>query len=64
METIVYQIEFNDGRIFRIFCANSTQKKKVIESYCKIKDKVKEITTITTGIHTLKQYEKFLTHIN
>ena len=60
METIVFQIEFKDGRIFRVFCANSTQKKKVINSYYKIKDKVKEITTITSGIHTTSQYEKML----
>jgi len=63
METIVFQIELNDGRIFRIFCANSTQKKKVINSYYQIKDKVKKITTITTGIHTAQQYEKILTTI-
>lgn len=64
METIIFQIEFNDGRIFRIFCANSTQKRKLINSYYKIKDKVKEITTITTGIHTLQQYEKLITNTN
>ena len=63
METIVFQIELNDGRVFRIFCANSTQKKKVIDSYYQIKDKVKEITTITTGIHTAQQYEKILAAI-
>jgi len=63
METIVFQIELNDGRVFRVFCANSTQKKKVIDSYYQIKDKVKEITTITTGIHTAQQYEKILTTI-
>ena len=63
METIVFQIELNDGRVFRIFCANSTQKNKVINSYYRIKDKVKEITTITTGIHTAQQYEKILTTI-
>jgi len=33
METIVYEIELNDGRIFRVFCANSTQKRNVIASY-------------------------------
>lgn len=64
METIIFQIEFNDGRIFRIFCANSAQKRKLINSYYKIKDKVKEITTITTGIHTLQQYEKLLSNTN
>ena len=61
METIVYQIELKDGRTFRVFCANATQKKKVIQSYHQIKDKVKEITTITTGLHTAQEYEKLLT---
>ena len=60
METIVYQIELNDGRVFRIFCANSAQKKAVINSYNLIKDKVKEIKTITTGIHTTPQYIKLI----
>jgi hypothetical protein len=60
METIVYQIELKDGRTFRVFCANATQKNNVIRSYYRIKDKVKEITTITTGIHTAQQYEKLL----
>ncbi len=60
METIVYQIELKDGRTFRVFCANSTQKKIVISSYSAIKDKVKAITTITTGIHTAKEYEKLI----
>ena len=60
METIIFEIEFNDGRIFRVFCANSTQKKKVIASYYKIEAKVKDIKTITSGIHTVKQYEQIL----
>lgn len=60
METIVYQIELNDGRVFRIFCANSTQKKELIQSYGQIKDKVKEIKTITTGVHTVNQYKNLL----
>jgi len=61
METIVFEIELKDGRTFRVFCANSTQKKKVLESYYKIKEKVKEIRTITTGVHTTQQYEKLMT---
>lgn len=64
LETIVFQIEFKDGRVIRVFCANSTQKKKVLQSYDKIKDKVKEITTITNGVYTFAQYEKFITMLN
>jgi len=63
METIIYEIEFNNGRIFRVFCANSAQKKRVIESYYKIKDEVKNISVITSGIHTVKQYEQILFNI-
>lgn len=60
METIVYQIEFKDGRTFRVFCANRTQKNTVIQSYNQIKDRVKEIKTITTGLHTVSQYMKII----
>lgn len=57
METIIYQIEFNDGRTFRVFCANSTQKSKVLNSYS---PKIKGITVITNGIHTVKEYQQIL----
>lgn len=59
METIVFQIELNDGRVFKVFCANSTQKKRVIQSSL-TNDKVKEVSTITNGLHTAKQYEQIL----
>ena len=60
METIVWQVELFDGRIFRIFCANRTQKQKVINSYYKFSHLCKEITVITSGLHTLPQWEKIL----
>lgn len=60
METGVFQIDLKDGRIFRIFCANSTQETKIIQSYYKIKDKVKEFKMITNGIHTVNQFEQHL----
>jgi len=60
METIVFEIELNDGRIFRVFCANSKQKKDVIGSYNQIKEKVRVIRTITSGVHTTEQYKKLI----
>ena len=60
MESIVFEIKFNDGRIFRVFCANSTQIKRVMKSYHGFKSKAKEIKVITNGIHTTKQYEQIL----
>lgn len=59
METIVYQIELKDGRVFRVFCANKTQKRRVI--FSATDNKVKSVRTITNGVHTVQQYEKLLT---
>ena len=63
METGVYQIELNDGRIFRIFIHNSTQSKKAIQSYYRLRDagKVKSFDVVTNGIHTIAQFEKIIT---
>ena len=63
METIVYQIEFLDGRIFRIFCANSTQKRNVINSYKNIEHLCKEIKVITNGLHTAKQWGEMIENL-
>lgn len=60
METAIYQIEFLDGRIFKIFCANKTQKNKVIQTANKLKDKIKLISQIQSGIHTQKQFEEII----
>ena len=54
METVIFEIEFNDGRIFRVFCANRSQKNRVLRN----RDGVRSITEITNGIHTVSQYEK------
>jgi len=58
METGIFEIELNDGRTFRVFYANSTQKKKILNSYNRIKSNCKELRTITNGIHTVRQWEK------
>jgi hypothetical protein len=39
---------------------NKNQKKRVKDSYYGMKDRVKEIRTITNGLHTATQYEKIL----
>tara|TARA_R110000751_G_scaffold6143_3_gene26669 strand:+ start:435 stop:629 length:195 start_codon:yes stop_codon:yes gene_type:complete len=62
METIVFELQLIDGRIFRIFCANSTQKKKVIDEYFKLKHSgvALKLETITNGIHTVKQLKEII----
>ena len=63
METSVFQIELKDGRIFRIFCANSTQKMKVVQNFHKLRDKAKSISTITNGVHTTKQWNEIVKYL-
>lgn len=60
METTVFEIQYNDGRKFNVFCANKTQKTKIIQSYYKDKEKIKSIKDIVNGIYTPKQYLKIL----
>jgi hypothetical protein len=60
METIIYELELNDGRIFRVFCANSTQKKKFLNNHYKYADKVKGLKVITAGINTVKEFEQII----
>ncbi len=60
METSLYEIELKDGRIFRVFCANSTQKRKFLwDHYTMLKKgTVKEARVIANGIHTVKQWKE------
>ena len=64
MTTAIYQIEFLDGRIFKIYCANKTQKTKVIQTANKLKDKIKLMSQIQSGIHTQKQFEEIIKAIH
>lgn len=56
METTLYQIEFRDGSTFRVFCANKTQKKKLLADYSRIKHLTKSITELSNGIHTYPEW--------
>ena len=60
METGVFEIELTDGRIFRIVYLNSSQKKRFINLYSRIKHKCKRVTYITNGLHTVTQFETIL----
>lgn len=63
METAVYQIEFKDGRIYRVFYANSSQKQRLLRSINSIKDKVNSTKTVTNGIHNVKQWEEQIKYL-
>ena len=63
METMIIQIEMKNGRTFKIFCANRSQKNRVINSYRKLGDAIKLITPIQNGIHTTTQWEEIVENL-
>ena len=60
METRVFEIKLKDGRIFRIFCANSKQVKKIAMQYKSIQDKAIEFSCLASGLHTVKEFKDIL----
>ena len=61
METTLYKVTFNDGRIFKVFCANRHQKDRFFDSSIGIHNNSK-LETIENGIHTIKQWEQILNY--
>lgn len=58
METRAFQIELKDGRVFRIFCENRSQIERFYKSAEKIKPQIETVKELTTGLHTVKQWEQ------
>lgn len=60
METGIFQIEFLDGRVYKIIYSNRTQKKRIIIAYSKIKAQCKSIENTANGLHTVTQLETMI----
>ena len=60
METTLYKITFKDGRVFKVFCANSTQKRRFTTTMAQKGALGTKIEELENGIHTIKQWEDIL----
>ena len=58
METSLYRIEFSDGRVFKVFCANKAQKQRFVTSMQQFRGEDTKYYPIENGIHTIKQWEQ------
>ena len=58
METTLYAVIFNDGRIYRINCRGKNQKQRLTIHAEKLKEQIKEVMEITNGIHNIKEFEQ------
>lgn len=61
MTTSIFEIDYMDGRKFKVFCANKTQIRKVLIKHHDLKTRgvIKECKEINSWIHTAKQYLNF-----
>lgn len=60
METILYGVIFNDGRVYRINCRGKNQKQRFKIHAEKLKEQIKEVMEITNGIHNIKEFEQLI----
>lgn len=63
METIVYKIEFQDGREFRVFCANRKQKERFQKTVHTLNKVNATVSVIINGIHNIKQWEQIVSKL-
>lgn len=61
----VYQVNFKDGRIFRVLCLNPAQKQRLNQAVKRIEDSIAKTTQITNGIHGIGDFEGVVNeHVN
>jgi len=56
----IFEVTFKDGRLYRVTCDNTHQKRRFLQS----KDRIKELVEFTSvkinGIHTVKEWEQIV----
>ena len=64
METTLYRVKFSDGREFRVFCANKSQKRRMHETARNLTGCSYQVEETINGIHTINQWEQIAETIN
>lgn len=64
MQTILFKINFSDGREFRVFCANSNQINQFRKTVSKIEASGGKVEVLTNGIHNIKQWREIVSTLN
>lgn len=63
MTTTIFEVTFKDGRKYKVFTANSAQKRKFLQSYNKLKPLCADLKDTVNGIHTFKQWTEIIPHL-
>jgi hypothetical protein len=62
MVTIIFEVKFFDGRVFRVNCRGKNQIKRFIAHTNKLKAEIGSITTLVKEIHTITEFENIVTN--
>ena len=61
MQTTLFEIKFNNGSKFNVFCANSSQINRFLKFVYKNKNDIEYWKDSINGIHSIKDFEKINT---
>lgn len=56
----VFEVTFKDGRLYRVACNNNNQVIRFRDAKNKLGDKTGLVSRITSGIHTVKEWEQIV----
>ena len=62
METTVFLIKYYNGSQWKVFCANSSQKERLMKVLQKTSHLIETWSVLTNGLHTISQFEKITKH--
>jgi hypothetical protein len=57
MQTTLFKVTFNDGRIYNINCIGSNQIKRFRIHVGKLKEQITKVEETEKGIHNIKDFE-------
>ena len=58
METTLYEVSFDDGRLFKVFCANRSQRQRFLKTMGQVTSS--QWRVLENGMHTIKQWEEII----
>ena len=62
MVTVIFEVKFFDGRVFRVYCRGKNQINRFLTHIDKLKLEIEGFREITNGIYTITEFENIVTN--